>query len=770
MARKSRRQHRPSQSPRALEPVRATPAPASDKALLPFGALMLAASVSGWAQSSADVEAARTLAPTTVTGRAEEPQGKDSVQTRQTSIGKGTQDIRDIPQSINVITERLIDDAKLETLKQALHYTAGITFAATENGTDQDIRLRGFPVATTGDLLIDGMRDPSQYDRDTFNYDRIEVMRGAASMVFGRGSTGGVINQVNKQPLLLDQYELEGTVGSYGLFRTTADLNKRLDDESAVRLNLMYNKADNDGAKIDKYGIAPTYRWGIGTRDEFSVGLFHLNVDNVPRNAIGYLQGTVPTPIDPSHFYGTSADYMRGEATYFTGSWLRRLDDGGQIKTQARAGTFKRDQWSSVARFGAAPALNPVAVTLNNITDSTVLTRGGLNPRKDAYKGQYFQSDYSNTFKGLGFEHQVIAGVDFAHESADRFQNDPLAGTIGTRPNVTVGNHGDGAGLVGTGRLPVYRRAGEYNGTSVGAYVQDLMQVSEHWKLLGGLRWDRFDATVGTYTYPGGAQTLAQTDVSYPSLWSYRFGALYQPTPSSSFHFSYGTSFNTAIDTYQFAGGTNAAIAAETPAEKSRNIELGAKLDWLDGRLSTRAAIFRTEKYNERTTDSDFAGTAYTLSGKRHSQGLELDIAGRLSAAWEVYLSYTWIPNAKIDKAGSSAAAAASVGQRVGLTPEHSASAWLSYQATPQLRIAGGVRAVGENRPLQGGTGAASTTAKAPGYAVADAMVEYKFSEDLVAQFNVSNIANRTYGDQLYPGFVILGEPRTFKATLTKRF
>src|SRR4051812_48772078 len=164
---------------------------------------MLAASV-GWAQEApapAPVIQAQ-LRPVLVEGTGEN-HGKDALRTKKTQIGKGTQDLRDIPQSVNVITEKLIDDARLDTLKEALHYTAGITFSATENGTDQDIRIRGFPAATTGDLLIDGMRDPSQYERDTFNMERIEVMRGSASMLFGRGSTGGVVNQVTKKPLLV---------------------------------------------------------------------------------------------------------------------------------------------------------------------------------------------------------------------------------------------------------------------------------------------------------------------------------------------------------------------------------------------------------------------------------------------------------------------------------------------------------------------------------------------------------------------------------------
>ena len=96
-----------------------------------------------------------------------------------------------------------MDDRNLDTLKDALHNTAGITFLAAEGG-EEDIRLRGFSLAATGDIFVDGMRDPAFYDRDTFNNDSIELLRGSASMLFGRGSTGGAVNQVSKQPLGLD--------------------------------------------------------------------------------------------------------------------------------------------------------------------------------------------------------------------------------------------------------------------------------------------------------------------------------------------------------------------------------------------------------------------------------------------------------------------------------------------------------------------------------------------------------------------------------------
>jgi len=165
-----------------------------------------------------------------------------------------------------VVTEKLIDDRNLDTLKEALKNTAGISFLAAEGG-EEDIRLRGFSLATSGDIFVDGLRDPAFYERDTFNNDRIELLRGSASMLFGRGSTGGAVNQVNKQPRLLDQHEVSATVGSHGYRRVTGDFNLHTGENVALRINAMGTQADNNGAgsSIDKCGIAGSYRWGIAT-------------------------------------------------------------------------------------------------------------------------------------------------------------------------------------------------------------------------------------------------------------------------------------------------------------------------------------------------------------------------------------------------------------------------------------------------------------------------------------------------------------------------
>lgn len=720
---------------------------------LALGAMVLAGSVSAFAQTPTDEQ----VMPTVQVTEKRDDDAKESLRTTKSTIGKGNQDIRDIPQSITVMTEKLLDDAKLNSLREALHYTAGITFAATENGTDQDIRMRGFPVATTGDLLIDGMRDPSQYDRDTFNLDRIEVMRGSASMLFGRGSTGGVINQVSKKPFLANQHEVMTTLGSYGQVRVTGDFNFKTGENEALRVNVMRMLADNKGASLDKVGIAPSYSWGIGTRDEVNVGAYYLKNDNVPMASVGYLQGTV-APLKAGNFYGLDSDFLKGSATYGYLSHIHRFGQGAELRSQLRVGEFDRSQWSSVARFATG-------TTLNNISNGTTLNIVGLTPRDDRYKGTYFQSDYNAGTNWFGLEHKIIAGVDGALEGANRNGAVPV-GAITNWTNLAKGSTtvGNPDADLSFSPAPSWRPTSSYNARALGIFAQDLVQVAPKWKVLGGVRLDHFDGTFRQLAYsPAGVATTTETKLS-ENPFSYRAGLLYQPTDRLSFHASYGTSFNTSADTYQFVTPQN----ANTPPEKSRNIEIGAKMDWIEGKLSTRVALFRTEKYNERTTDADFATNSFLLSGKRHSQGIEIDVVGRPAPKWEVYLSYSYIPQATIDAVGS--AQANVVGSRVGLTPRQSGAAWLSYQATPQLRVAGGIHGASQNFPLQGTTGAASTTAQAPGYVVGDIMAEYVINPVYTAQFNINNVANRSYGDQLYPGFVTYGAPRTALATLIARF
>ncbi len=691
--------------------------------------------------------------------------GKESVQAVTTHIGKGTQELRDIPQSVTVITERLIDDRNLDTLKDALHNTAGISFLAAEGG-EEDIRLRGYSLQSTGDIFVDGMRDPAFYERDSFNWDRLEVLRGSASMLFGRGSTGGAVNQASKGPLLFGRNEVSVTLGSGDYLRSTADLNVRLGENAALRINAMLTQADNWGNRIDKEGLALSAGFGIGTRDEFSVSLYHLANRNGIQYGLPWLMPStgsadrVLVPVDPKSYYGAASDHANGGADLVTLQHLRRLGAGSELKTTLRAGRYSRDQRASAIRFAAAN-LQPdgQAVTAETLSDATVLTRGTNNKTMDM-DTLYLQSDYSGKFQALGFKHSVQAGLDLAHEDFKNFGLQLPAGTTLTKPRTTLGTPDDGAAIDEALRQRFVNRS--FDAKALGLYAQDLVQVAPDWKLLAGLRWDRFD---GTYRAPvltaaNGTVTPATERQRSDSLWSKRLGLLWQPTAFQSWHASWGTSFNTSGDTYQYD-----ALGSNTPPESSENFELGGKLDLADGNLSLRTALFYAVKKNERNRDSDTVNaTNYVLSGQRHAAGFELDIAGRISPAWEVFVSYSFIPDAEIDKApGGATLQGEPVGSRPGLIPRHSGTVWSTYQLTPNWRLGGGLNMRSSMAPYQ------VTTFEAPGYVTADLMAEYTLG-DMSFKANLNNLSNKLTADMLYRGHYIPGKGRQLQVTGTWRF
>jgi catecholate siderophore receptor len=237
---------------------------------------------------------------------------------------------------------------------------------------------------------------------------------------------------------------------------------------------------------------------------------------------------------------------------------------------------------------------------------------------------------------------------------------------------------------------------------------------------------------------------------------------LFQPSDTQSYYASYGTSFNTSGDTYQYDDQTK-----NTPPESSENVEIGAKLDGFNGNLSTRLAAFYSIKKNERNRDPDSAATQAVLSGKRHAAGLEFDLAGRITPAWEIYGSYAWTPVARIDVGapGSVDGVGEGAGTRSSLTPRHSGSIWTTYQITKAFRIGGGLNARASQTPNRNPAGIV-----APHFVTADALAEVALNEQVMFKLNVTNLTNKYYADSLYTGHYIPGAPRLVQLTMTARF
>jgi catecholate siderophore receptor len=749
---KSRAQHRSTALRSHPIPASNTPAPAlgmsSDKTLLPLGALMLVASMGAMAQTGTPET---TLSTVTVKESAE-IQGKDTLLLKKTTVGKGKQDIKDIPQSVTVFTEKLMTDRNQDDFREVLRTTAGVTFLAGETG-EEDVRLRGFSLGQAGDIYIDGMKDAPLIERDTFNQGRVEVLKGSASMLFGKGSTGGVVNQVNKYPLLIDQHEAAYTFGTGKYHRATGDFNVVTGENAALRLNAMVQEADNYGAKQNKRGIAPTFAWGIGTRDEFSIGLYYLESKGRPIYNHPWrlsADGKINTPLPARNFYGLESDYNNTSSQYVTLGHIHRFDDGGELNTRLRYGSYERDMLASTIGFQNS------AITLGQINDSTVLTRGSKGRIGESDVLQV-QSDYSNTFNWGGKKHAVLTGVDYYDDDAKRNQN--YANTT-ARPTTTVGTPDNGVG-VRDGRAPVQWNT--FSARNLGLYFQDTVSLNDTLKLVGGLRYDDFKAT---YRNPNGSVSGDRSD----SLFSPRVGLIFQPDELSSYYVSYGTSYNTSGDTYQFGPNLNNGTtrAANTPAEKSRNIEIGSKFELFERRALLGVAAFYSEKYNERNTDPDTAAAQELLSGKRHATGMEFNLAGRITPKWEVFFNHTWIPEARIDRSNvalaSNGGGAQVQGDRPGLTPKHSGSVWSTYAVTSSIRVGAGLTYRGKQNPE------GSRAVYASGFSTIDAMVEYALDDKTALKLNVNNLTDRVYADSLYRGFYTPGAPRSVQVTLKTRF
>jgi catecholate siderophore receptor len=719
-----------------------------------------------------------TLKPVVVKEKEEAPLGRDAIRATTSTIGKGNQPLRDIPQSVTTVTEKLIIDRNLDTFRDTLRNTAGATFLAAEGG-EEDIRLRGFSLAQTGDIFLDGMRDAAFYDRDTFNLDRLDVLRGSASMLFGRGSTGGVANQVSKSPHRVDDRSVSLTLGNFDYRRVVADVNQRVAEDTAVRIVGMHTKANNNGAgsELDKQGIAASIRHGIGHANELQANLFHL--DN--RNGMNYgLPWIRPTPtstsaentiipgLEPESYYGMASDYNHGKATLGTLVHIHRFSATNELKTQLRYGAYERDQRASTVRFttlpGApAPAPGVPPTTLQNISPATPLSRG-TQLKVQHLDTLQLQSDYSGKFTAFGMKHNVLAGFDLADDEREVFgaRSATQGGVTLTKPLTTIGTPSDGIGVDES--LRVLRTTNDFRARAAGAYVQDLIELTPAWKALAGLRYDYLKGEYNAYAIPNNAAGPV-TKTSYSqnvSEWSYRVGALYQPSDRYSFHLSYGTSFNTSGDTYSYN-----ALSANTPPESSENFELGGRIESSNKQLSARFALFHSVKQNERNTDPDTAATRLLLSGKRHSSGVELDLAGRITPAWELFLSYAWIPIARVDEAASTATTVGNrVGDRPGLSPKHSGTVWSTYQLTSKWRVGGGLNFRSRQAP-------ADVTApawEAPGYVTADVFAEYKHSDKLSFRGNVINVANKYYADSLYRGHYIPGAGRLLQLNMTVGF
>lgn len=645
--------------------------------------------------------------------------------------------IQNTPRSITVINKEVIEDQGMTRMRDMLRMVPGMGWSGGEGGHIGDVPLiRGFEAR--GDIYMDGIRDSGAYNRDSFNVEAFEVIKGPSSILFGRGTTGGMVNQVTKTPKPGSFSAASVALGG-GLFtrgneqalseRVTGDVNYGLNDGSALRLNVMGEMSDVPGRDItenERFGIAPSYVWGLDRDTQFTVALLHQQENNVPDYGIPYVRGE-PAPVDYSTYYGLKGDWEENMANIATAKLKHQFEAPVQLVNTTRYGRFDRD-----ARATAAQCTTALVCTRNQ------------PGRDNTYTQVVNQTDLLFDFQtGELLTHALTTGVELNMERlSQRSLTSSLNGTTvdlfnpdhdaiaGTRPNTKD-------------RVRTYGYA---------TYVNDQVKVGDYFEVVGGLRWENFEGTSKRHNANGDT-----TSTFYPhdEMLSYAAGLVFKPVTGQSYYASYGTSYN---PTAEFLTVSNASTAPLDP-EENESYELGAKYELMDGALALRGAAFRIEKTNARVDDPADPDGLQILAGKQRVDGLELEVIGRITSQLQVQAGYTLLDTEQVKTND-----ATTEGKKMIRTPEHAASLWATYRLTPDWRIGGGAFYVGER------FGNTTNTNRAEGYYRFDAMAAYALTENVDLQLNIYNITDEDYIERLYNNWSNPGPGRAATLTTNVKF
>ena len=697
-----------------------------------------------------------SLGATTVTGE----QTEQSYQTEKASSQKYTAPLVDTPRSVTVIPQQVLQDTAATSLQDALRTVPGITFGAGEGGNPQGDRpfIRGFDAQS--DMYLDGVRDAGGQTREIFDIESIEVSKGPNSTFGGRGSAGGSLNMVSKTAKAGDFLNGGFTYGSDQTRRYTLDVNRQFLDTAAFRLNLMsheQNVAGRESVNYDRWGVAPSLTFGLGTENRLNVSYYHLESNDLPDSGIPYgYSNSSKTAVhahdkpddggDSKNFYGLKdRDFRKTRVDISTISFEHDFNDAMTLKNTFRHGNTGQDY-----------ILTQPDDSQHNVNQYGTVWRRA-NTRVSTTETTTNQTDLFGNFQVMGFKNNYSTGVEFTREET---RASGYTVTPNSNPNCTPDKVGNSGGQCTSLSNPnpndvwTGTEARNYYGTNTvgvtkAAYVFDTIELDPKWLLNAGLRYDAFSTTANTNAASG--RTKASNDSHF---FNWQTGLVWKPLDNGSVYLSYATSATPPGGVVGEGVEGNGLVApgrtitSDLKPEETVNYELGTKWDVFHDRLSLTAAIFRTEKKNTRVLTDSFT---YENAGESRVDGLELSASGKITDKWQVFAGYSYLkselvdPGQKANRNGTiNTAAVSDKGNEMPNTPKNSFSLWTTYEVMPKLTIGGGAFYVDE---VYGDT---ANTVYVPAYTRYDAMASYKLTKNIDLQLNVQNLTDKTYYDKAY--------------------
>lgn len=653
--------------------------------------------------------------------------------------------IRDLPQSIQVLDAGLLRDAGVTDLRGALDLSATISRQSNLGGLWDSYSIRGFAGHPDfgSDYMVNGFNSSRGYNgvRDGANTQSVEVLKGPSSALYGRGEPGGTVNISTKKPLFKAANSVELSAGSFDVYRAAIDSTGPLGESVAYRINAAHEKGRSfrDTIEYDRTLVAPSFLWMISPDTTLSYEIEavkqHAPFDRGVVAVNGKL-GVVPI----SNFYGEPND-----GKHVTDSL------GHQVFLQH----YFSDNWSLQTGVSYRKS------TLKGVS-SEVRPYGALRPG-DILRRRYRDrdneaTDLSGRFEVIGrvgtgaITHNLLFGVDGYKFEDDRrqFAADPAGIVYG----IDLWNPVYGA------PKPVKTPAifTDEEQKAYGVYVQDQMDLGEHWKALIGVRYDSSRQS---------AENLIRDETARqsPSSTSPRVGLVYQPNEQWSF-------YATSASSFRPNSGVSAPDASDRShpfdPEEGKSYEVGAK--WDTGRVSSTLAIYHITKENVLTPDPTDPNSYNMAIGEMESKGIELDVAGQIAPGLRLYASYAYT-DAQVTKDNAALTGLTLVGRQMANVPKHAGSLLLFKDLTVggrKLSIGGGARYVGEREGAAAAFSAVDLF-QLPSYVVWNAMTSYEVSDKLQLSLDAENLFDKEHYVSSYSTYWVMpGSERRF--TLSARF
>ncbi|MFB4391642.1 MULTISPECIES: TonB-dependent receptor [unclassified Pseudomonas] len=675
--------------------------------------------------------ATTTLPETSVT--ADTDRERDNPRVKEVSTATRTSTpARDVPQAIDTVKTSNVLDYGSNSLGKALE---GIPNVSSGADTRFDsVRIRGFDASN--DFYLDGIRDDSQYVRDIHNIERIEVLKGPAAVLYGRGSQGGIVNRVSKAPEHGRRSTLEAQGGSEDLRSLYADLSADPSDNISLRLNLgnQDNNSFRDGVDGNRQLFAPSMSWQLTPDLNWLVQYEYSRFNRTPDRGIPGVNGR-PADVGRDTTYGdTQRDFIDDRAQSLRSRLNYQLNDNWQLRHTL--GLFKLD-----SEF-----------------DNTYLT--GYNAATNRVTRQRWQQDLNtrNLFNNLeaegnvstwGLEHTLLVGLEFGNQRRDPTLYTAATSGPGFQTVPALDLNNPNRNLQHNGRMAVSSN----NHTVVdsrGIYLQDQIRLNEQWQVLAGVRFDQFE--VDTTNKLRGISEKQDNNGTSP-----RLGVVYSPWREHSFYASWSRTFSPVGGgligiTPGATGNTN-----DTRPEQTRQKEIGLKSDWFDERLSTTLALYELELYNRRTTDPNNP-TITLLTGLQRSRGVELTAVGNVVGNWYVR-GGIGIQDASIVKDNNG-----QEGNRVNNVARRNASLFVTWKPELGWYAETGLTLVGDRYADT------QNTTVLPGYGRWDALAGFR-THDWDVRAALNNIADKTYYTSATSAAQIqFGDPRSLVVTGTYSF